>query len=68
MDTFGVNAGELAYDSNINLKAIPLKNINTQFQNATLENGLYYYDWYLTNPMINNLNFEIKEMGIKLPF
>lgn len=59
---------QLAYAGNINLKAVNLKSLDTQFKNGSLDSGLFYFDWLLNDTSLNNLNFTIEGVGIILPF
>lgn len=59
---------QLAYAGNINLKAVNLKSLDTQFKNSSLDSGLFYFDWLLNSTSLNELNFTIEGMGITLPF
>lgn len=59
---------QLGYDGNIQLKAVPLKSIDTQFKNNSLDSGVFYFEWLLNDTNSTNLNFTIEAMGITLPF
>ena len=59
---------QLGYAGNIDLKAVSLKSIDTQFKNNSLDSGVFYFEWLLNDTNLNNLKFTIEAMGITLPF
>lgn len=58
----------LGYASNINLKAVSLKNIETQYKNATLDSGVFFYEWLINSESSSDLHFTIEGIGITMPF